>query len=55
MAAIDPARPVVIVLDNASYHRSVEAQAALTFFEADQLFSWWLPPYCSDLKANSGL
>lgn len=50
MAAIDPALPVVIVLDNASYHRSVEAQAALAFFEDDQLFSWWLPPYCSDLN-----
>lgn len=50
MAAIDPARPVVLVLDNASYHRSVEAQAALAFFEEDGLVSWWLPPYCSDLN-----
>ena len=50
MASIDPSIPVVIVLDNASYHWSKEAQAALAFFEDDGLLPFWLPPYCSDLN-----
>lgn len=42
-------RPVVIILDNAAYHRSAASQAALSLW-TDQLLPLWLPPYCSDLN-----
>lgn len=42
-------RPVVIVLDNASYHHSYASEALLAFYES-QATVFWLPPYCSDLN-----
>ena len=39
-------RPVVIVLDNASYHHSAASEAMLAYFE-DRSMTFWLPPYCS--------
>jgi len=50
MRKIDPTTPVVLVLDNASYHHSQAAEATLAFFEEDGLIPCWLPPYCSDLN-----
>ena len=50
MVMIDPTKPVVLVLDNASYHHSQAAEAILAFFEEDGLIPGWLPPYCSDLN-----
>jgi transposase len=40
---------VVLVMDNASYHKSAAALAALSLFEHRVMFVW-LPPYCSDLN-----
>jgi len=40
---------VVLVMDNASYHKSASALAALSLFEHRVIFVW-LPPYCSDLN-----
>ena len=42
-------RPIVIVLDNASYHHSAESEAMLAYFE-DRSMTFWLPPYCSMLN-----
>jgi len=42
-------RPIVIVLDNASYHHSHVSEALLAFYE-NQATVFWLPPYCSDLN-----
>jgi transposase len=50
MQSVDPTKPVVLLLDNASYHHSTEAEAMLAFFEDDGLLACWLPPYCSDLN-----
>lgn len=50
MASIDPNLPLVLVLDNASYHHSAAAEAALAYFAEDGLMPCWLPPYCSDLN-----
>lgn len=50
MRAGDTTRPVVLLLDNASYHHSAEAEAMLAFFEDDGLLPCWLPPYCSELN-----
>lgn len=44
-----PQGRVVVVLDNASYHKSASALAALSLFEHRVMFVW-LPPYCSDLN-----
>ena len=41
---------VVIVMDNASYHRSRASRAALSLFEA-RLHVVWLPRYCPFLNA----
>lgn len=41
---------VVLVMDNASYHRSRAAMAALRLF-ADRLYVVWLPRYCPFLNA----
>ena len=41
--------PIVIVLDNASYHHSHISEAMLAYFE-DRSMVCWLPPYCSDLN-----
>lgn len=50
MASIDTSIPTVLLLDNASYHHSRDAEAALAFFEDDNLIPCWLPPYCSNLN-----
>jgi transposase len=36
-------------MDNASYHKSASALAALSLFE-HRVMLVWLPPYCSDLN-----
>ncbi len=40
---------IVLVMDNASYHKSAAALAALSLFE-HRIMVIWLPPYCSDLN-----
>lgn len=47
---IETEQPTVLVMDNASYHHSAEAEAALAVFEQVGLICCWLPPYCSDLN-----
>jgi len=42
-------RPVVLVMDNASYHHSAISEALLAFYETRSTVVW-LPPYCSDLN-----
>jgi len=49
MATVPPEKKVIMVLDNASYHRSQAALAALSLFEA-RLFPLWLPTYCPFLN-----
>jgi putative transposase len=44
-----PTGRVVLVMDNASYHKSASALAALSLFE-HRVMLVWLPPYCSDLN-----
>jgi putative transposase len=44
-----PTERVVLVMDNASYHKSASALAALSLFE-QRVQVIWLPPYCSDLN-----
>lgn len=44
-----PKARVVLVMDNASYHKSASALAALSLFE-HRVMVIWLPPYCSDLN-----
>jgi len=44
-----PTGRVVLVLDNASYHKSAPVLAALSLFE-HRVMVIWLPPYCSDLN-----
>lgn len=41
---------VIMVMDNASYHRSKASMAALSLFE-DRLEVVWLPKYCPFLNA----
>lgn len=45
-----PDHKLVLVLDNASIHRSAASQAALSLFEP-RVEVFWLPPYCSTLNA----
>ena len=49
MAVAPSDRPVVLVLDNASYHHSHVSQALLAFYD-NRATVCWLPPYCSDLN-----
>jgi len=44
-----PTGRVVLVMDNASYHKSAASIAALSLFE-HRVMPVWLPPYCSDLN-----
>lgn len=44
-----PTGRVVLVMDNASYHKSAPALATLSLFE-HRVLVVWLPPYCSDLN-----
>ena len=41
---------VIMVMDNASYHRSHASMATLSLFE-EQLHVVWLPKYCPFLNA----
>lgn len=50
IAAVNTDHPVVLVLDNASYHHSAGAEAALALCEEEGIIICWLPPYCSDLN-----
>jgi len=45
-----PTQPVMLVMDNASYHYSTAVQAALSLF-AHRVRIFWLPPYCPELNA----
>ncbi len=45
-----PTGRVVLVMDNAAYHKSAASLAALSLFE-HRVMVIWLPPYCSDLNA----
>lgn len=45
----DGERPLVIILDNGSIHRSYATQAAFALLE-DQLMPLFLPKYCSQLN-----
>ena len=49
MQTVPADRPIVLVLDNASYHRSHVGMATLAYFEHRAL-AFWLPPYCSELN-----
>jgi len=44
-----PNRRMVLVMDNAAYHKSASALAALSLFE-HRVMIFWLPPYCSELN-----
>jgi transposase len=49
MASVPPEQKVVLVLDNASYHRSQASLAALSLFE-ERLHMVRLPKYCPFLN-----
>jgi transposase len=49
LTEVYPHQQVVLVLDNASFHRSAAVQAALTCFE-ERVLVLWLPPYSPDLN-----
>ena len=49
MQQVPDDRPIVLVLDNASFHHSRVSEAMLAYFE-DRSMVFWLPPYCSDLN-----
>lgn len=44
-----PKGRIILVMDNATYHKSAPALAALSLFE-HRVWVMWLPPYCSDLN-----
>ena len=44
-----PRKRVVLVMDNAAYHKSASALAALSLFD-HRVMIFWLPPYCSELN-----
>ena len=45
-----PTQKIVLVMDNASYHRSQTVQAALSLFEP-RVRVFWLPKYCPTLNS----
>lgn len=49
MTRFYPQAKVVIVMDNAPYHRSAQVRAALSLYEP-RLLVFWLPPYCPTLN-----
>lgn len=49
MATVPDDRPIVLLLDNASFHHSGISEGTLAFFE-DRAMLFWLPPYCSDMN-----
>lgn len=44
-----PDQGLVLVMDNAPYHRSKEVAAMLSLY-AERVLVFWLPPYCSTLN-----
>lgn len=46
---VETNRPIIYVLDNASYHHSKMSEAMIAYFE-DIAVPMWLPVYCSDLN-----
>lgn len=42
--------PLVIVLDNASFHRSLDVQEALPALWARRIYLYYLPPYSPELN-----
>ena len=44
-----PDQPVILVMDNVSYHKSSAVMAFLSLFES-RVRIVWLPPYCSHLN-----
>lgn len=48
-AEVDTERPIVYVLDNASYHHSQMSEAMIAYFE-NVAIPMWLPTYCSNLN-----
>ena len=44
-----PSKRLVLVMDNAAYHKSASALAALSLFEHRAIVIW-PPPYCSELN-----
>jgi hypothetical protein len=49
LVACFPTQKIVLVMDNASYHRSKTVQAALSLFEP-RVRVFWLPKYCPTLN-----
>lgn len=45
-----PDKPVILVMDNVSYHKSAAVMAFLSLFE-HRVRIVWLPPYCSHLNS----
>jgi hypothetical protein len=46
-----PNRPLVVVLDNGSLHRSAVVRAALPALWAQRIYLYYLPPYSPELNA----
>jgi len=49
MNTVTSDKPIVYVLDNASYHHSKISEAMIAYYE-DRSWAFWLPPYCSELN-----
>jgi len=49
MSTVSSGKPIVYVLDNASYHHSKHSEAMIAYYE-DRALAFWLPPYCSELN-----
>ena len=49
MNTVTSDKPIVYVLDNASYHHSKQSEAMIAYYE-ERAWAFWLPPYCSDLN-----
>lgn len=44
-----PSQPLIVVMENASYHHSAKVQAMLSLLE-HRLQVFWLPQYCPELN-----
>lgn len=44
-----PNKPLMVVMDNAPYHRSKEVKAMLNLY-TPRVVQYWLPPYCATLN-----
>lgn len=49
MNSVSSDKPIVYVLDNASYHHSKQSEAMIAYYE-ERAWAFWLPTYCSDLN-----